>query len=407
MTGKWQLILVTNHTNMLPECRRHTLLARYSFLLAMAIVSATCSAQPVVEFSGYVVDFPIYQRATPFVALLSDTEQDQFLNMVRLRLRPTVQLWDGAFLALEHEVSALYRSTAQYVAESSTRRRGQLLDLAWNPVNRENVSVTHFVDRLFLRQTSDVGDFTVGRQRISWGTGRVWNPTDLFNPINPATFSKIEKDGVDALSAKFHLGNFTDVHVVINPENDWNTVNTAVRFRTNEKEFDISLMAGQFAQRIVLGGDFAGNAFDAGVRGEVIVSQDRENRASRFVKYIVGVDYQFTAELYAVMEYLHNGEGGSTREQYDLMRLLTGEILNLARDYLAATGSYMIHPLVTSSVTLTANLNDGGRFVSGVVTYLAGDEFTITCGGQVFSGGEFSEYWYYPNSVYLKVDLFF
>jgi hypothetical protein len=373
----------------------------------IVIMFSSASAQSELEFSGYVVDFPVYQRTTQTIAQLFGTEQDQFLNITRVRLRPTAHLWSGAFLVLEYEASALYQSTSQLITESPDRRRRQLVDLTWNPVSERHFTLLHFVDRLFLRQTSNLGDFTLGRQRISWGTGRVWNPTDLFNPINPTTFSKIEKDGVDAFSAKFHLGSFTDLHLVVNPENAWKTVNSGARFRTNVSEFDFSVMVGGFDKRLVVGGDVAGNLFDAGVRGEIIAVPGRNSSDTGHVKFILGADYQFTAEFYGMIEYHYNGEGRTTKERYELLRLLRGDILNVARDYLAATGSYMIHPLVNSSVSLTFNLNDGSRFVSGVVTYLAGEEISISLGAQLFGGNEFTEYWYYPHSVFLKADVFF
>lgn len=378
-----------------------------AILFGVLVISTPAFAQPGIEFSGYVVDFPVYQRTTPTIAQMFNIDQDQFLNITRVRLRPMAHLWSGAFLALEYEISALYQSSPLPVTESPDRRKRQLVDLTWRPVNEKHFSVLHFVDRLFLRQTSDVGDFTLGRQRISWGTGRVWNPTDLFNPINPTTFSKIEKDGVDALSARFHLGRFTDLHLVVNPENEWKTVNSGARFRTNVSEFDLSVMAGGFDKLFVVGGDFAGNLLDAGVRGELIAVAGRRTSDTGFVKFILGADYQFTAEFYGMIEYHYNGGGRTDKLRYELVRLLRGGILNLARDYIAATGSYMIHPLVNSSLSVTFNLNDGSRFVSGVVTYLAGDEFTISLGGQLFGGSEFTEYWYYPHAVFLKADLFF
>ena len=47
-----------------------------------------------------------------------------------------------------------------------------------------------------------------------------------------------------------------------------NNSNGGFRFRTNYSEYDLSLIGGYFDKRIVIGGDFAGNLFEAGVRGE-------------------------------------------------------------------------------------------------------------------------------------------
>lgn len=71
---------------------------------------------------------------------------------------------------------------------------------------------------------------------------------------------------------------------------------------------------------------------DAGVRGEAIVSSRKDDFSSNVVKYILGIDYQFTPELYALVEYYFNGGGKVDPLSYDLIRLSKGEILNLGRE---------------------------------------------------------------------------
>lgn len=379
--------------------------ALFLFLLMMS----STSAQVDFRHSGYVVDFPVYQRmkSNELTAWLGGIERDQFVNVLRLRLRPSLGLWSGAFLSAEYEVSSLYHSTRFQFLDVTHRAPRQLVELVWTPVRKSNHTVTHFIDRFYLRQTSDIGDFTIGRQRIAWGTGRVWNPTDLFNPINPVTFAKIEKDGADAVLAKLHLGSFTDLSVVLNPEDKFRRTNYGFRFRTNVSEYDLSWMGGIFNERIVLGADFAGNFFDAGVRGEGIFSASKGNLASHFVKFILGIDHQLTPELYAMLEYQYNGEGKTNTREYELIRLARGEILNLSRHYLAAQAMYLFHPLVTGSVMNTLNMNDGSGFTGATISYAMLQDFSISVGGQLFYGDDFDEYRYYPHSMYLRVELFF
>jgi hypothetical protein len=283
---------------------------------------------------------------------------------------------------------------------------GQVVDLTWNPVNRQKLTVLHTIDRLYLRQWFGLGDLTLGRQRIAWGTGRIWNPTDLFNPLNPVTFAKIEKDGVDAAVLKMHLASLTDFTIVVNPENDWRATNIGVRFRTNVAEFDLSSMLGEFRKRVILGGDFAGNFFDAGLRGEGIYVFPRDNRQA-FIRFILGADYQFNPDLYGLVEYQYNGEGAETRAAYDLIALAEGRIQNVARNYAVVQGSYLLHPLVTASLSYTRNVDDASGFAGIVVSYAATSEFAVALGAQIFVGEELTEYWYYPATVYLKADVFF
>jgi hypothetical protein len=250
-------------------------------------------------------------------------------------------------------------------------------------------------------------DITIGRQRISWGTGRIWNPTDLFNPINPASYDKIEKDGADAVSARYYLGNFTDLEVVYNAVDEFNESNYGARFRTNFKDYDFSIVGGYFDQRVVVGADFAGNLLEAGFRGEGIISADNDDLASNFAKCILGLDYQITPELYGLAEYHFNGEGKTNRLDYELTRLISGEILNLKRNYLFLQTTYQIHPLLSSASSLNLNLNDGSGFFNGSLSYSLAENWYLNLGTLLPFGDIFDEYWYYPTSVYLKGEFYF
>lgn len=364
-------------------------------------------AQYELTFSGYVMDVPVGQRINSTVARFLQADREQFLNVTRIRLRPTVVLWDNAQLSLEYEVTSLYHSTSMFFPLQGEKNNRQVWDLTWNPVHESRFSVLHFIDRLYWKQSFGFGDVVVGRQRIAWGTGRIWNPTDLFNPLNPTSFAKIEKDGVDALQMKFHLGSFTDLALVVNPQNGWHTSNVGFRFRTNVNEYDFSLVGGYFNDRIVAGTDFAGNLFDAGVRGEGIVSVAPTHPDSNFAKFIVGVDYQFTSKLYALLEYHFNGEGTTDKMSYELARLIEGDILNLGRQYVTISGSYLIHPLVTLMLSLTSNMVDGSQFIGASISFSVEENVMLAVGGQLFRGDDFTEYWYYPNALYLKADIYF
>ncbi len=282
-----------------------------NLILIFLLLSSISFAQFGYSFSGYVVDLPIYSINNEELAKLTSTQQKQYLNLTRVRLRPEIHLWSGARMNIEYEIDALYSPQKNLFLFNNVSTNRQIVNLKWNPINNDNWNVTHYIDRLYLRQGFSWGNVIIGRQRISWGTGRIWNPTDLFNPINPANFSKIEKDGADAVSLMYYIGNFTDLNIVYNPQDKLNKSNAGFRFRTNFDEFDVAVIGGYFDKRIVAGGDFAGNFFDAGIRGEGIISMDKNDISQNFVKFIFGMDNQFTSKLYGLFEYQFNGEGNS------------------------------------------------------------------------------------------------
>ncbi|MEX2116139.1 MAG: hypothetical protein WEB37_04575 [Bacteroidota bacterium] len=379
---------------------------RLCLLCALAAVPAR--AQVDFRLSGYAVNFQVYQHSNSLVSAFLGTKPDQFLNMTRLRLRPSLGLWTNAFLNIEYEVTATYFSSPLVFQPTPLQNRGQIVDLTWQPdVGRNHWAVAHFIDRLYVRHTSDDLDFSIGRQRISWGTGRIWNPTDLFNPINPTTFAKVEKDGVDAAAVKIIFGNFTDLSVVINPHREFQGTDFGIRFRTNTYGFDFALLGGAFDESFVFGGDFAGSVFDAGIRGEGIFSTPKNGSRPGYGKFILGVDNQFTEDWYALLEYHFNGPGASSVLEYDLQGLIQGAILNLGRRFIAIQSTYLLHPLLTLTGGYTNSITDGSGFILGSLSYSADERITISLGSQVFHGEMFDEFWYYPSSIYGRIDYFF
>ncbi|MBN1447027.1 MAG: hypothetical protein JXA28_03780 [Bacteroidetes bacterium] len=388
------------------------------FVALLMLCTVPLRAQVECEFSGYVVDLPVYQSFRSELADAFRLDAGMGVNLTRLRLRPTLRLWDGAGISVEHETDVSAMTQSMLFGEISDITNRQVVDLRWHPVAEEHVQVQHYIDRLYFRQNFTRGSIIAGRQRISWGSGRIWNPTDLFNPINPASFDKIEKDGADALSAKYYIGSFTDVQLVYNPRRARlqaegqgdapDSSNYGARFRTNFAEFDVSVMGGRFDRRTILGGDFAGNLLEAGVRGELIHAMESADGAGdAYTRFILGVDYQLTAKLYGVVEYLHNGEGAEDPRDYELGRLFTGEILNVARDYVYLGGTYLLHPLVTGSLGAIAGLTDGSGFVTATATWSSSDNSVISLGALIPYGSRLDEYWYYPSSVYLKGEFYF
>jgi hypothetical protein len=266
-------------------------------LLLLTAGGAPAKAQWMLSFDGYAVDVLSGQLS------YLDYVDDAVLNLTRLRLRPTLRLWEGASVALEHETDVLLssRDLRSPFTPSATGNR-QAVTARWRVADGAHAVIDHYVDRLYFRQNLSWGSIIVGRQRIQWGSGRIWNPTDLFSPINPASYDKIEKDGADAVSLKLHLGQFTDLQLVYNLRPSLDSSNYGARFRTNYGEYDLSVMGGYFDRRPVIGADIAGNLFDAGVRAEVTWTGDSEKGSDAYLRYIVGADYQFSPVLYLLFE---------------------------------------------------------------------------------------------------------
>ncbi|MCX7735295.1 MAG: hypothetical protein N2319_01160 [Candidatus Kapabacteria bacterium] len=381
----------------------------FIFLFLLFFLTLPSKAEIDFNFNGYLYNMSIYQKLNDsYKELGFEIEKDNLLlNLSRLRIRPVLHFWDGGRLELHHETNLLFSDFSSPLLINPDKTNRQAVKLNWKLISNKSLILTHFIDRLYFKQSFENATLIIGRQNIAWGSGRIWQPTDLFNPINPANFSKFEKDGADAVSFKYSFGSFTDLELVCNLREKFSDYNFAGRFRTNFSEYDLAIMSGRFDKRIVLGGDFAGNFFGAGIRGEALFSSDESDISSNFVRFIFGLDYQFTSKLYCLIEYQFNGAGTTDKEKYDFERLFKCEIQNLNKNYVMASANYLIHPLVSLNLSLLSNLNDNSGYASLLSAYSIFENMNLRFGGIYFYGKEKTEYWYFSPSTYLLVEYYF
>ncbi|OGU12482.1 MAG: hypothetical protein A2X61_02620 [Ignavibacteria bacterium GWB2_35_12] len=379
------------------------------YLVIFFIVSTSLTAQVTLDFSGYLYDVPTFyfKPASADFFGLEDNENIYPMNLTRLRLRPTLNFSENSRITMQYEANLLFSKMPIPLVEGTGMTNRQALDLHWRFYNKNNFTAQHFIDILYYKHIFDFAEVVFGRQVISWGVGRIWQPTDLFNPINPANFSKLEKDGADAFSAKFFISDFTDFELVCNFRENQKDYNYGARFRTNFSEYDVSAMAGYFDRKVIVGGDFTGNFFNAGLRGEGIFSYDPDSPDSNYVRAILGLDYQFTSELYGLIEYQFNGRGTACKDCYDFDRLKRGEIQNVGLNYVTVQSNYQIHPLVTINAGAMLNINDLSGYFNAGVTYSIFESLNLSLGGMYFIGSEKDEFWYYPSAVYLSGQWFY
>lgn len=378
-------------------------------LLLLILAYCTITAQDTFDFSGYLYDVPTFylKPASADFFGLEENKDIYPMNLTRLRLRPTLNFGENSRITMQYEADLLFSKFPMPLVEGTGMTNRQAVDLHWRFYNKNNFTAQHFIDILYYKHTFDFAEVVFGRQVISWGVGRIWQPTDLFNPINPANFSKLEKDGADALSSKIFISEFTDLELVCNFRENIKDYNYGARFRTNFSEYDVSVMTGYFDRKVILGGDFTGNFFNAGLRGEGIFSYDADSPDSNYVRAILGLDYQFTSELYTLIEYQYNGRGTTCKECYDIPRLMRGEIQNVGLNYVTVQSNYLIHPLVTINAGVMMNINDMSGYTNAAVTYSILESLNLSLGGMYFIGSEKDEFWYYPSAFYLSGQWFY
>lgn len=179
----------------------------------------------------------------------------------------------------------------------------------------------HLLYRGFLHAETARAELLVGRQRVAWGVGRLWNPIDRFNPIGPLAIESTQSVGIDAVNAKWLFSGFSFLQAVYAPQDSSRNASYALRLHGVLRDVDYSVMGGVFEEARTVGFDLASNVGQAAARLEAVYGDPERDvwpvgtRSPReldtFWQVVASVDTNIDvgAGLYVLVEHLYNGNG--------------------------------------------------------------------------------------------------
>jgi hypothetical protein len=248
---------------------------------------------------------------------------------------------------------------------------------------------------------------TVGREAVSWGSGLVFQPMDLFSPFAPTTVDRDFKNGDDLLIVDKLFSDGSDLQFLgvarRNLEGDATSdvASAALKWRQFLGGSEMELFGGKHYRDQVYGGSLRVPVGSAMLRTDLVATR-LDVDGDWYVSGILNLDYSFDLvgrSSYVFAEYYHNDFGVSTLPPNPVLlpealteRLLRGEVFNLMRDYLALGGTVQWHPLWTHSLTLIGNLQDGSSILQTTLSYVPGDQATIDAGVTVPIGDAGDEF---------------
>jgi len=365
-----------------------------------ASLFVAAAAQPVeIGVAGYLKDLAAQAS--------SDVDGDRFfLNTARSRLQGSAATGDylSADIWLDTELLfGSYLETVQYEV-SRELESDEFADLDWTMEDTGTYLLRQSVFRLTATATFKRTRVVVGRQRIAWGTGFVWTPTDVLNPVSPVAIERDEKAGVDAVYVDYAFGPQTRIETVFAPSRDSDRTSVAGRMSSHIGEYDVAVMGGRIRDTWIAGGDFAGYLGNAGVRSEAAFTHDADDD---FVRAVLNADYNFPGDYYAFVELHYNGAGTRDRSEYDYSKLFSGQTLNLAQFYAAASISKSLSPLVGASFYGVLNADDGSGLAGPALIWNAKENLELSASAYVFFGADDSEYGRVGNVYFVIVQYFF
>lgn len=363
------------------------MIRRFSIALFLlpALTPALASAQTTFELRGYAKNLGIRSSS-----ILSGDAY--FLDISRLRTQGFLDVDERlhAEVWLDTELLAGSFLDTEEFDLSQAFERPTFFDLDWTVADGEAHQVRQQLFRAFATLYAGQAQVTVGRQRIAWGAGFVWNPTDLLNPFNPAAIELGEKAGSDAAYVNVPLGPFSRIEAAVAPGRRRGQSSVAVRAGTNWREYDVSVMGGSFRDDWVLGGDFAGYVGNAGFRGEAAYTWKDGGRT--YLRAILNADYNFPGGYYVLVEVYFNGQGTRDKTDYDLTALLAGETFNLAKEYAAGSVAKALTPLFSAALYSLVNLDDQSALVGPSFGYSLAENLELAAGAYFFVGASDTEF---------------
>jgi hypothetical protein len=284
--------------------------------------------------------------------------------------------------------------------------RFRLMDLTWELESGDRHRILHRLDRLALQYRGDSWGFTLGREAVSWGSGLVFQPMDLFSPFAPTTVDRDFKAGDDLLIVDKLFAGGSDLQLLAVARRDLegdvtsDVASAALKWRAFLGSSEVEVFAGKHYADQVYGGALRVPLGGAMLRTDLVAT--RLDGGDWRVSGVVNLDTSFALKgrtTYVFAEYYHNGFGvrelpPSVLQLPDPLaaRLARGETFTLMRDYLALGGTLEWHPLWTQTLTLIGNLADGSTLLQSNLSYVPGDNATIEAGITWSMGAAGEEY---------------
>jgi hypothetical protein len=220
----------------------------------------------------------------------------------------------------------------------------------------------HELDRLYTKFEYDNFSAVVGRQAISWGSGRFWQPTDVFGAFSPIEINREYKPGIDAV----RLNIFPDfesslalAYVFGNQDIDEVEDSAALHYRTIiGQDSEITLLAGKITGIVTGGGSFETSWSGIGWRLESVMFKIPDGDKNDIFS-IAGIDYQFANDLILAIEYYYNSLGATKEsrlpESTRQLTYINGQQKHLGRNVIGLALTKTLTPLLTGNYNFLAS----------------------------------------------------
>ncbi len=217
-------------------------------------------------------------------------------------------------------------------------------------------------DRFFYRKRLGRYTLALGRQAIDWGSGRLWQPLNVFGAFAPTDLDTDYKPGIDAITVDAYPGAFSSLTgaYVLGPKFEPEIEDSAaLHYRSQLGESsELTLVAGK-----VIGNQVVGTAFESALGGmgwrvEGLYYKLEQSDERAFF-WIAGIDYLFENGTSIILEWYDNSRGALYEYELGAMSsdplVVYGLQQHLSRQVLGMSLQRDLTPLLKGGYTLLAS----------------------------------------------------
>ncbi len=242
------------------------------------------------------------------------------------------------------------------------------------------------MDRLYGEFHSEGWEIRVGRQRINWGIGTVWNPHDIFNTFNFTDFDYEERPGSDAVRIRRFRDAGTGWEVAVRAADRLAGLTAGSRWNFHLGTYDLQFIGGVFREHIVAGAGWAGNLGASGFKGEWAWFQPWRTTGRAGLSASLGVDHTWSNQFYLHGGFLLNTRGSTRAGITELTRFQPSALQLYPYRYALLTQVlYPVSPLLRSGFVLVYSPGQSqGLFLNPLLTYSLAEDWDLDLVGQLF-----------------------
>jgi hypothetical protein len=356
----------------------------------------------------------------------------QSLTRLRIAVDWTATDWLSGSVVADNELRAGDLDTFE-ASLSRDLATDSFLNAEDTVTKSDHASWRTLLYRGFVRAEVGPAMAVVGRQRIAWGVGRLWNPIDRFNTIPPLAVEGDQSAGVDAVLARWSFDGFRFLEAVYAPGSSRDEARYALRLQGVWWDTDVSVMGGVFEKAPTVGFDLARNLGDAAFRLEAVftdpeekfqpVGAPRPRAPGQYWQVVASLDYNLDlgSGVYLLGEHFYNGnalgfgrgragallpliqnDGTTSRAVLAGSQLVTG-----ARHQTGVQVGYDLLSELRGDLLVIYDWNGESAVFYPALTYGPADFVELRLGAQVGVGPRLSQYGDLGALGFLQADFYF